>query len=85
MTRFNQFLILLALLILASCARLAFADICELKPISDLHKLSNFLQRNEAHPEFMYHFNGVSVTKERYEELMLEKRDKKRDPNLRMP
>ena len=92
MTRFNAFLILLVLLILASCARIAMgAENCPPDPklarssLADMQKLSKFLQMNEKHPEFMYHYNGVSVTKERFEQLMKETHDKTQDPNLRMP
>lgn len=91
MARFNQFLILFTLLIFAACTKLALANtLCTVddvggKSLADMQKLSKFLQMNEKHPEFMYHYNGVSVTKERFEKLMLEKRDIIQDPNMRLP
>lgn len=92
MTKFNQFLILLTLLLFASCARLAFADdYCKLsvntseRSLQELNKLSRFMQANEMYPGRMYQYNGVSVTAEQYEKLMLEKYDKNVDPGLRMP
>lgn len=87
MTRFNQFLILFTLLIFAACTKLALAETCadsSAKSLADLQNVSKFLQMNEKYPEFMYQYNGVSVTKERYERLVLEKHDKNQDPNLRL-
>lgn len=87
MIRFNQFLILLALLAFFSCVRLAIADPCDnsSKNLNELNGLSYFLKQTQKHPEYVYHYNGVSVTAEEYERLMLQKHDKTQDPNMRLP
>jgi hypothetical protein len=92
MSRFNQLLILIVLLILTLFAKLALAEDCYYgtetqKNLKDLQDLSGFQKKHIENPYVEFQFNGRSVSADEYERLTLRARSlpKTIDPNMVMP